>query len=206
MAKKQSGTVSSTIETLKPYLDRAMTDPEFRDDVKEALDAARKLYGPLAKGNGGLSGRATKLATDEKMQENLRKALEEFGNAAGTLQGKKKKKAHKARKTMLLAGVIVGALYNPWTGPQTREWLLDRVAGDSDLEPLESYESAVDSAADTVGDAARSTGSAAADAAQTAGRAATDAATTAGDKAKTAGNAVADAAEDGAEAAKRAKK
>jgi hypothetical protein len=148
MAKKQSGTVTTTVETLKPYLDRALTDPEFRDDVKEALDAARKLYGPLAKGNGGITGRASKLATDEKMQENLRKALEEFGNAAGSLQGKKRKKSHKARKTMLLAGVLVGALYNPWTGQQTREWLLDRIAGDSDLEPLEGFDTVVEPAAD----------------------------------------------------------
>jgi hypothetical protein len=194
MAKKQSGTVSSTIETLKPYLDRAMTDPDFRDDVKEALDAARKLYGPLAKGNGGISGRATKLATDEKMQENLRKALEELGNAADTLKGKKKK-SHKARKTMILAGVVVGALYNPWTGPQTREWLLDRIAGDSDLEPLESYETAVDSAAGSVADGARAAGSSAGDAADAAG-----------DAAKSAGGKAAEAAEDGAEAAKRSTK
>ena len=37
---------------------------------------------------------------------------------------------------VLLAGIIVGALYNPWTGPQTRDWLLDQIAGSDDLEPL----------------------------------------------------------------------
>ena len=51
------------------------------------------------------------------MQENLRKALEEFGKAAGTLKGKKKK-SHKGRNAMLLAGLIAGALYNPWSGPR----------------------------------------------------------------------------------------
>lgn len=152
MAKKQSKTVTATVETLKPYLDRALTDPDFRDDVKEALDAAKKLYGPLAKGNGGLTGRATKLATDEKVQENLRKALEDFGKAADSLQGKKRKKGHKARKTMMLAGIIVGALYNPWTGPQTREWLLDQIAGDSDLEPLEGTDAAEPAAAEAAAD------------------------------------------------------
>jgi hypothetical protein len=25
--------------------------------------------------------------------------------------------------------VTLGVLYNPWTGPQTREWIMDRVAG-----------------------------------------------------------------------------
>ena len=72
------------------------------------------------------------------MQENLRKALEEFGKAAGTLKGKKK--SHKGRNAMLLAGLIAGALYNPWSGPQTREWLMDKVAGDDDLQPLDGFD------------------------------------------------------------------
>jgi hypothetical protein len=184
MAKKQAGTVATTVDSLKPYLDRALTDPEFREDVKEALDAARKLYGPLTQGNGTLTGRASKLATDEKVQENLRKALEELGNAADTLQGKKKKKSRKARKTMLLAGVLVGALYNPWTGPQTREWLLDRIAGDSDLEPLESFDSFAASTTD----------------------AAETAADTAAEAAEEAAESVSDTVEDAADGAKRAKK
>jgi hypothetical protein len=129
-----------TVDTLKPYLERALSDKEFRDDLKEALAAARKLYGPLAKeaskGNGIKS--ASRLATDAKVQENLRKALEDFGKAAETLKGKKK--SHKARKTMLLAGLVAGALYNPWTGPTTRQWLLDKIAGDDDLQPLEGFE------------------------------------------------------------------
>ena len=41
---------------------------------------------------------------------------------------------------MLLAGLVAGALYNPWSGPQTREWLMDKVAGDDDLQPLESFD------------------------------------------------------------------
>ena len=41
---------------------------------------------------------------------------------------------------MLLAGLIAGALYNPWTGPQTRDWLMDKVAGDDDLQPLDGFD------------------------------------------------------------------
>jgi hypothetical protein len=40
---------------------------------------------------------------------------------------------------LILAGVIAGALYNPWTGPQTREKIMDMIAGNDDLEPLETY-------------------------------------------------------------------
>ena len=33
-------------------LERALTDEEFRQDLKDALSAARELYGPLTKSNG----------------------------------------------------------------------------------------------------------------------------------------------------------
>src|SRR4051812_22740277 len=140
MAKNQSK-VAPAVETLKPYLDRALSDKEFREDLKEALAAARKLYGPLVKDarDDGAMKSATRLATDAKVQENLRKALEEFGKAAGTLKDNKKK-SHKGRNAMLLAGLVAGALYNPWSGSQTREWLMDKVAGDDDLQPLESFD------------------------------------------------------------------
>ena len=162
MAKKD-GKVAPAVETLKPYLDRALNDKEFRDDLKEALGAARKLYGPLAKDarDDGPMKSATRLATDEKMQDNLRKALEDFGKAAGTLKGKKK--GHKGRNAMLLAGLIAGALYNPWTGPQTRDWLMTKVAGDDDLQPLESYDLS-DSSGNGTADVGASTATETADA------------------------------------------
>ena len=141
MAKKDSK-VAPAVETLKPYLDRALNDKEFRDDLKQALAAARQLYGPLAKDaqRRGVTKSASRLASDQKMQDNLRKALEEFGKAAGSLKATKQKKSHKVRNAALLAGLVAGALYNPWTGTQTREWLMDKVAGDDDLQPLDSYD------------------------------------------------------------------
>ena len=161
MAKK-AAKVTDTIEVLKPYLERALKDEEFRNDLKDALVAARELYGPLTKKNGVGAG-ALALATDKKSQEQMRKALDDLMSAKDSLQGKKKK-SHKGRNMVLLAGVIAGALYNPWTGPQTREKLLDVIAGNDDLQPLESFETtnggpseaaadAVDAAADTAKDA-----------------------------------------------------
>jgi hypothetical protein len=139
MAKKQSAKLSDTFETLKPYIDRALTDPEFRGDVKDALEAARELYGPLSKSNGDLTATAKRLASDKKSQKQLKRAMEDLQRATTTLKGKKKRK-RRGRKTVLLAGVIVGALYNPWTGPQTRDWLLERIAGDDGLQPLADAE------------------------------------------------------------------
>jgi hypothetical protein len=146
MAKKQPARITDTFEAVKPYLERALTDEEFRTDLKDALGAARELYGPLSKGNG-VSGSAKVLATDKKAQEQVRRALDDLASATSTLQGKKsKKKGHKGRNAVLLAGIIAGLLYNPWTGPQTREKLLDLIAGQDDLQPLETFETAASDA------------------------------------------------------------
>jgi hypothetical protein len=153
MAKKQAAKVGDTLDTLRPYLERALRDEEFRKDLKDALVAARELYGPLSKANGGVSGSAKVLATDKKAQEQLRRALEDLSSAGKTLQGKEKKakkKSRKGRKMLLLAGIVAGALYNPWTGPQTREKLLDMIAGSDDLQPLEGFETVAASAGDAV--------------------------------------------------------
>jgi hypothetical protein len=148
MAKK-AAKVADTVEMLKPYLERALKDEEFRKDLKDALIAARELYGPLTKKNGVGAG-ALALATDKKAQEQMRRALDDLMSAKDTLQGTKKKKGSKGRKMLLLAGIVAGALYNPWTGPQTREKLLDLIAGDDDLQPLETFDAP---ASDVIADA-----------------------------------------------------
>ncbi len=150
--KKAAATMSDTIETVKPYLARALNDEEFRNDLKDALAAARELYGPVSKQNG-VSGGARALATDKKAQEQMRRAIDDLLSAKDTLQGKKKK-GHKGRNMVLLAGIIAGALYNPWTGPQTREKLLDMIAGQDDLQPLDTFETMTADAGATIEDAA----------------------------------------------------
>lgn len=152
MAKK-AAKMTDTLELVKPYLERALKDEEFRKDLKDALGAARELYGPLTKQKNGVSSSARALATDKKAQEQMRRAIEDLMSAKDTLQGKKQKKSHKGRNMVLLAGVIAGALYNPWTGPQTREKLLDMIAGNDDLQPLEPFETAATDAVDAATDA-----------------------------------------------------
>jgi hypothetical protein len=136
MAKTKQSKLPESIEQIRPYLERALTDPAFRKDLKHALEAARELYAPLAKAEGGVASSAKLLVTDKKAQESLRRAVEEIGSAATTLKGAKAG-GKRGRKGLLLAGVVAGALYNPWTGTQTRQWLLDRIAGDDDLQPLQ---------------------------------------------------------------------
>jgi hypothetical protein len=171
----QPAKLGDTVEMLKPYLERAMHDEEFRKDLKDAMVAARELYGPLSKRGGGVKGSAKVIATDRKTQEQLLRAMEDIAGAAVTLKAvdKPKKKGKKGRKALLLAGVIAGALYNPWTGPQTREKLLDLIAGDDDLQPLEGFdvpaaEDAASNAAEAVEDVAADAAAAAEDAADAA--------------------------------------
>lgn len=138
MAKKQAARVTDALDAVRPYLERALRDEDFRKDLKDALEAARELYGPISKQNG-VGGGAKAIATDKKAQEQVRRAIEDLLSAKDTLQGKKSK-GKKGRKMLLLAGVVAGALYNPWTGAQTREKLLDMIAGDDDLQPLETFD------------------------------------------------------------------
>ena len=136
MAKKSNERLETTVDSLRPYVERALKDEDFRDHVREALTTARGIYGDLSK-ERGLGKSARKLATDKDLQDSLRRALEELGDAAERVQTKGKKGRAEKNRKMLVAGILVGALYNPWTGSQTRHWLLEKIAGDDELAPLD---------------------------------------------------------------------
>ena len=117
------------IETVGPYVKRAMEDPQLREDLLAAFIAARSLYGKMAKGSG-VRGKAERV-TDKKFQKDLQELVAELQVASDRLQGKQKK-SHKTRnRVVLLTGVTLGVLYNPWTGESTREWIMSRIAGEN---------------------------------------------------------------------------
>ncbi|HUP31397.1 MAG TPA: hypothetical protein VM184_00045 [Gaiellaceae bacterium] len=117
-----------TADTMRPYVDRALHDDDLHDNLKEAFKAARDVYAELL-GNRNLTATAVRAATDKDIQDNLKKAVEELRTAADRMQGKED---HGARNTMLLlAGITAGILFNPMTGPQTRQWLMEKVTGES---------------------------------------------------------------------------
>ena len=141
MAKTKSPALST--DALKPYVQRAMTDPELREDLLAAFVAARGLYGQMAKSRG-VKGKADKVS-DKDFQKQLQSLVDDLSDASDKIQGKAKKKSHKMRnRVVLLTGVTLGVLYNPWTGESTREWIMDRIAGDdgAGLEELEAELSA----------------------------------------------------------------
>lgn len=137
MAKTKSPALST--DALRPYVQRAMTDPELREDLLAAFVAARSLYGQMSKSRG-VKGKAEKVS-DKDFQKQLQVLVADLSEASDKLQGKAKKKSHKTRnRVILLTGVTLGVLYNPWTGEQTREWIMTRIAGGdgSGLEELDA--------------------------------------------------------------------
>jgi hypothetical protein len=117
---------SGTADNLRPYVERAVKDEEIRRNVRDAFDAARDVYNELM-GGRGMVPVAARVATDEDIQDNLRRAVEDLRKAANRLQGKQD---HSARNTMFLfVGIVLGILFNPVTGPATREWLKGVIGG-----------------------------------------------------------------------------
>jgi hypothetical protein len=122
--------VASMAGTAKPYVDRALHDEELRDHVRQAYEAARVVYDELIAPRGVVSA-AARMATDEDIQNNLRVAAAELRQAAGRLQGRRPR-GHGGRTFLLLVGVTVALLYNPFTGPETRRWLKEKLFGEGD--------------------------------------------------------------------------
>jgi hypothetical protein len=122
-------TTKDKVSDVRPYVERALRDEELRDNLKAAFLAARDVYSDLT-GDRGVSGLATRVATDRDIQDNLRRAVDELREASDRVRGKED---HSGRNTMLLfAGITLAVLFNPVTGPQTRSWIKDKILGPSD--------------------------------------------------------------------------
>lgn len=114
------------VSDMKPYLTRAIQDEEVRENVKSAIAAAREIYDELL-GGRSTTAVATRVATDKEIQESLKSAIDDLRKAANRVQGKKEHSSRNA--TLLLAGITLGILFNPVTGPATREWIANKVLG-----------------------------------------------------------------------------
>jgi hypothetical protein len=117
------------ISDAKPYVTRALQDEEVRENVKSAIAAAREIYAELMGGRRP-SAVAARVATDKEIQDSLRSAIDDLKKAANKVQGKKEHSSRNA--TLLLTGIVLGILFNPVTGPQTRDWLSGKVLGEGE--------------------------------------------------------------------------
>jgi hypothetical protein len=126
--RKSSDKVRSAAETARPYVERAITDDEFRDSLRAAFVAAKEIYEELVPAKG-VSGLATKVAKDEDVQESLKRAVVELRNAADRMQDADKDSHGFRNVFLILIGVAIGIFFNPFTGPETRRWVKGRVSG-----------------------------------------------------------------------------
>ena len=106
------------------------TTRSFVDSVLVAFRAARAIYDELVSGPGA-RGVASKMATDEQIHKNLRRATRELRQASDRLQAREVESHARRNALLLLTGVLVGLFFNPYTGANTRRWVGNRVKRDS---------------------------------------------------------------------------
>ena len=101
-AKKQAAKARSAAEGASPYVQRVIEDAELRENVRVALENARKAYGRLTNGKP-----ATKVLDDKKLHKEVKQAAESLRDAGQALrEGPKKKKRRGGFAKLLLVGII----------------------------------------------------------------------------------------------------
>jgi gas vesicle protein len=119
-------------DSAKPYLNRALTDEEFRDNLRAAFAAARAIYDELSR-QRGMSSLAASVATDEDIHGNLRRAVKELRQAADRIAAREEQQSHAFRNVALVVGgILIGIFFNPYTGRDTRTWVKAKVKKSSD--------------------------------------------------------------------------
>ena len=132
---KTKDKVTDAAGTVKPYVERALHDEDLRENVRNAYQSARTIYDELV-ARRGVTGVAQRVATDKDIQGELRNAIDELRNAAERVQGTRRRQQveqHAGRNaTLLIAGIALGILFNPVTGPQARKFVADKLFGGGD--------------------------------------------------------------------------
>ncbi len=100
-AKKRAAKAGAGALALKdsPYVQRLVQDEELRENIKEAYESLRKVYGRLSNGKAP----AKTLLEDKKVQKELRSAAVSLRDAGEALrEGPKRKKRHWGRRLLIL--------------------------------------------------------------------------------------------------------
>ncbi len=105
-----------------PYVQRFIEDPELRENVRAALESARRAYKRMQNGKGP----ARALMEDKKLQKQLRATADSLQQAGEQLRGKRRRR-HTGRKLFMLA--ILGGIAALILSEGTRKAVLDRIFG-----------------------------------------------------------------------------
>ncbi len=107
-----------------PYLQRVMEDEDLRENLRQALESARRAYGRMQ--NGKTPSKA--LLDDRKTKKELKKAAGNLSEVADTLRGVRDKGRRRRRGGLLLV-LLVGAGAAVAVSEDLRKRVLDLVFG-----------------------------------------------------------------------------
>ena len=136
---RKAGEAASSLRS-NPYVQRLIEDDELRDNIREAVEAARHAYTRIANGKGP----AKAIIEDKKVHKDLRRAAESLRQASEQLRGKRRK----SRLGRLILIALVGAAIALLLSEDIRKALLDRMFG---AEEEFEYSSTTSPAPETAG-------------------------------------------------------
>lgn len=106
-----------------PYVQRLIEDEELRHSIRDAFESARAAYS-RASGNG--KGTVKAMASNRKVQKDLRDAAESLREASEQLRAPKKRKSRLGRLVLL---ALVGAVVALIVSEDARKTVLDALFG-----------------------------------------------------------------------------
>ncbi|HYU59676.1 MAG TPA: hypothetical protein VEK39_02850 [Solirubrobacterales bacterium] len=117
---RKAGDAASSLRS-NPYVQRLIEDEELRDNIREAVEAARDAYARIANGKGP----AKAIMEDKKVHKDLRTAAESLREASEQLRGKRRK----SRLGRLILIALIGAAIALLLSEDIRKALLDKLFG-----------------------------------------------------------------------------
>jgi hypothetical protein len=106
-----------------PYIQTLVQDEDVRENLRTAVDSARKAYERMANGKGP----AKALMDDKKVKKELKEAASSLRDAAETLRDSKSKPKRKRRGGLLL--IVVGVAVAVALSEDLRKKILDALFG-----------------------------------------------------------------------------
>jgi hypothetical protein len=107
MSKTTTARANDIYETARenPYVQRLIEDDDLRDSLRDAFEAAKGAYG---RATGNSKGPVKAVASDKKVQKDLREAADSLREASERLRKPPKRKKGIGR--FLLLGLVAGAI------------------------------------------------------------------------------------------------